>query len=110
MRTGFRAKYIADAARRVADGEIDLAAVARESDFPTCEAELMKIKGVGPKVADCALLFGFGKTEAYPVDVWMKKVAARHFKNGPDPKLFGKYAGIAQQYLFYMERYGSMDN
>lgn len=105
LRTGFRAKYIVDAARRVADGEIDLDAVAREEDFPTCEAELMKIKGVGPKVADCALLFGFGKTEAYPVDVWMKKVAARHFASGPDPKLFGKYAGIAQQYLFYMERY-----
>ena len=105
LRTGFRAKYITDAARRVADGEIDLDSVARESDFPTCEAELMKIKGVGPKVADCALLFGFGKTEAYPVDVWMKKVASRHFRSGPDPKLFGKYAGIAQQYLFYMERY-----
>ena len=110
LRTGFRAKYITDAARRVADGEIDLSAVAREEDFAACEAELMKIKGVGPKVADCALLFGFGKTEAYPVDVWMKKVAARHFASGPDPKLFGKYAGIAQQYLFYMERYGSDDN
>ena len=107
LRTGFRAKYITDAARRVADGEIDLAAVAREEDFSLCEAELMKIKGVGPKVADCALLFGFGKTEAYPVDVWMKKVAARHFASGPDPRLFGKYAGIAQQYLFYMERYGT---
>ena len=105
LRTGFRAKYITDAARKVADGEIDLAAVAREEDFAACEAELMKIKGVGPKVADCALLFGFGKTEAYPVDVWMKKVAARHFASGPDPKLFGKYAGIAQQYLVYMERY-----
>ena len=106
LRTGFRAKYITDAARKVANGEIDLAAVAREEDFTACEAELMKIKGVGPKVADCALLFGFGKTEAYPVDVWMKKVAARHFESGPDPRLFGKYAGIAQQYLFYMERYG----
>lgn len=105
LRTGFRAKYISDAARRVADGEIDLDAIVRCDDFAACEAELMKIRGVGPKVADCALLFGFGKTEAYPVDVWMKKVAARHFKEGPDPKKFGKYAGIAQQYLFYMERY-----
>ncbi len=106
LRTGFRAKYLADAARAVASGEIDLDAVAKEEDFAACEAALMKIKGVGPKVADCALLFGFGKTEAYPVDVWMKKVAARHFKSGPDPRSFGKYAGIAQQYLFYMERYG----
>ena len=105
LRTGFRAKYITDAARAVATGEIDLDAVAREEDFAACEAALMRIKGVGPKVADCALLFGFGKTEAYPVDVWMKKVAACRFKTGPDPKKFGKYAGIAQQYLFYMERY-----
>ncbi len=107
LRTGFRARYITDAARRVACGETDLGAILREPDFSACERELMKICGVGPKVADCALLFGFGKTEAYPVDVWMKKVAARHFASGPDPTLFGKYAGIAQQYLFYMERYGA---
>ncbi len=105
LKTGFRAKYIADAARRVADGEIDLEAVVRTETYAEAEAELLKIRGVGPKVAACALLFGFGKTEAYPVDTWMKKVAARHFKNGPDPEKFGKYAGVAQQYLFYMERY-----
>ena len=105
LKTGFRAKYIADAARRVADGELDLDAVVRCDSYAEAEAELMKIKGVGPKVAACALLFGFGKTEAYPVDTWMKKVAARHFKSGPDPLKFGKYAGVAQQYLFYMERY-----
>ncbi len=105
LKTGFRAKYITDAARRVASGELDLEAVIRMETYDEAEAELMKIKGVGPKVAACALLFGFGKTEAYPVDTWMKKVAARHFKEGPDPKKFGKYAGVAQQYLFYMERY-----
>ena len=105
LKTGFRAKYIADAARRVADGELDLDAVVRCETYEEAEAELLKILGVGPKVAACALLFGFGKTEAYPIDTWMKKVAARHFKSDPDPKRFGKYAGVAQQYLFYMERY-----
>ncbi|MBR6807908.1 MAG: DNA-3-methyladenine glycosylase 2 family protein [Clostridia bacterium] len=105
MKTGFRAKYIYDAARRVADGELDLDAIVRMENYADAEGELMKIKGVGPKVAACALLFGFGKTEAYPVDTWMKKVTARHFKSAPDPKKFGKAAGIAQQYLFYMERY-----
>lgn len=105
LKTGFRAKYIYDAAVKVESGEIDLDAILKNDDFASCESELMKIKGVGPKVAACALLFGFEKTEAYPVDTWMKKVAARHFENGPDPAKFGKYAGIAQQYLFYMERY-----
>ncbi len=105
LKTGFRAKYIADAARRVADGELDLDATLQCEDYDECERTLMQVKGVGPKVAACALLFGFGKTEAYPIDTWMKKVAAKYFDNGPDPKKFGKYAGVAQQYLFYMERY-----
>ncbi len=105
LKTGFRAKYIYDAARRVADGEIDLERVVKMENYADAEASLMQIKGVGPKVAACALLFGFGKTEAYPIDTWMKKVTARHFSTAPDPKLFGKAAGIAQQYLFYMERY-----
>ena len=105
LKTGFRAGYIADAARRVADGEIDLDRIAAAETYEEAESELMKIRGVGPKVAACSLLFGFGRTEAYPVDTWMKKVAARHFESGPDPKKFGRYAGVAQQYLFYMERY-----
>ncbi|MCI9450501.1 MAG: DNA-3-methyladenine glycosylase 2 family protein [Clostridiales bacterium] len=105
LKTGFRASYIVDAARKVSSGEIDLNKVKNEASFDKCMEELMKIRGVGPKVASCALLFGFDKTEAYPIDTWMKKVAARHFESGPDPTKFGKYAGIAQQYLFYMERY-----
>lgn len=105
LKTGFRAKYIADAARKVASGELDLEAVVAAETYTEAERMLMDVKGVGPKVAACALLFGFGKTEAYPIDTWMKKVTARRFKTAPDPALFGKYAGIAQQYLFYMERY-----
>ncbi len=106
LKTGFRAKYIADAAAKVVSGEVDFMRVMSAENYEEAEAELMTIKGVGPKVAACALLFGFGRTEAYPIDTWMKKVAARHFENGVDHKKFGKYAGIAQQYLFYMERYG----
>lgn len=105
LKTGFRAKYIADAARRVADGELSLEAVASCESFEGAMELLMQICGVGPKVASCALLFGFDRTEAYPVDTWMKKVAERHFGGKLDHTLFGKYAGIAQQYLFYMERY-----
>ena len=105
LKTGFRAGYIVDAARKVSEGEIDIGRVMASPTYAEAEAELLKIRGVGPKVAACALLFGFGKTEAYPIDTWMKKVAARHFPTGLDHTKFGKYAGIAQQYLFYMERY-----
>ena len=104
LKTGFRAKYIADAAKKVASGEIDLKKTASLSTAEA-EKELLKIKGVGPKVASCALLFGFDKTDAFPVDVWVKKVFAKYYPNGFDVKSFGDNAGIAQQYLFYYERW-----
>ena len=69
---------------------------------------LCEIKGVGPKVASCALLFGFGKYDAFPIDVWIKKVISKYFSDGEkefSPEQLGAYAGIAQQYLFYYERY-----
>ena len=104
LRTGFRAKYIYDAARKVAEGELDLGSIAK---LPTSEAaaELMKIKGVGLKVASCVLLFGFGRTEAFPVDVWVRRVLDKYYPDGLDTTALGRYAGIAQQYLFYYERY-----
>ncbi len=105
LRTGFRAKYIHDAACRVASGEIDLAEILACEDYNTCDTRLRTIHGVGPKVSACVLLYGFHKTEAFPVDVWIKKSLERHFPDGFDVRRLGKYAGIAQQYLFYYERY-----
>lgn len=104
LKTGFRAKYIADAAEKVVSGEIDLKKI---ESLATDEAmrELLKIKGVGPKVASCALLFGFDKTDAFPIDVWVKKVFSKYYPNGFDVASFGDNAGIAQQYLFYYERW-----
>lgn len=104
LKTGFRAGYIYDAAKRVASGETDLSAVFA-ADFADAEKQLCLIRGVGPKVSACVLLFGFGKTEAFPIDVWMKKSLERHFPGGFDPSRLGKNAGIAQQYLFYYERW-----
>lgn len=106
--TGFRAKYITDAAEKVASGELCLDTVRA---LPTAEAaaELCRIKGVGPKVAACSLLFGFGKTDAFPIDVWVKRVLAKYYPADFDPACFGKYAGLAQQYLFYYERYEGGD-
>ena len=103
LKTGFRAKYIHDAAEKVASGKIDLAKID-EMSYDDAMAALTSIKGVGPKVASCALLFGFGKTESFPVDVWMKRVIAKYFPGGLEVDRLGKYAGIAQQYLFYYER------
>lgn len=108
LKTGFRAKYIHDAASRVTSGEISLDTV-KESDFDTALCELSKIKGVGLKVASCALLFGFEKTEAFPIDVWMKRAIERHFDGSFDHAALGKHAGIAQQYLFYYEKYNLED-
>ena len=101
---GFRAKYLADAAGRVLDGEVSLARIAGTMDYDAAQAELMTIRGVGPKVASCVLLFGFHRTEAFPVDVWMKKSLARRYPGGLDPAPFGRWAGYLQQCLFFSER------
>ncbi|MBP3332612.1 MAG: DNA-3-methyladenine glycosylase 2 family protein [Clostridia bacterium] len=104
LKTGFRAKYICDAAEKVVSGEIDLEKILSltTSDAQT---ELLRIKGVGPKVAACALLFGFDKTDAFPIDVWVKRVFSKYYPDGFDIISFGENAGIAQQYLFYYERW-----
>lgn len=102
IKSGFRAKYIIDAAQKVSNGEIDL---KRLETMPIFEAreKLKKIRGVGPKVAECTLLYGFHRLEAFPIDVWMKRVMEDYFK-GKSPDVFGEYAGIAQQYLFHYTR------
>lgn len=105
MKFGFRAPYIFDAAMKVATGEIDLEAVATAETTAEAAEMLMKIKGVGPKVAACTLLFGFDRTDAFPVDVWVKRVIEKYFPAPFDAASLGKYAGLAQQYLFYYERY-----
>ncbi len=108
LKTGFRAKYIYDAAYRAVHGDINYEEILASDNTAECVNELCKIKGVGPKVASCALLFGFAKYDAFPVDVWIKKVIAKYFAadgESFEPDALGKYAGIAQQYLFYYERY-----
>ena len=102
LRSGFRAKYILDAAQKVALGEVDL---SKLKDLPIGDAreELMKIKGVGPKVADCALLFSHNHIEAFPKDVWIKRAMDVLF-DGKLPENAQKYAGIVQQYIFFYAR------
>ena len=105
-KTGFRAKYIYDALEKITDGDVDFSELSEIEDTDGCIEYLCRIKGVGPKVASCALLFSCERYDAFPVDVWIKRAMQRYFPEGDfTPKLFGEYAGIAQQYLFYYERY-----
>ena len=102
LRAGFRAKYIADAVEKLNSGEVSLSEIEK---MPIEEArtELCKIKGVGAKVAECTLLYGFGRMEAFPVDVWVKRIMAEMYPEGL-PEIFKGNEGIAQQYLFHWRR------
>lgn len=102
LRAGFRARYLIDAAQKVSSGEVDLEK-CRTAEYGEARAELMKITGVGVKVADCTLLFGMHRVEAFPVDVWMKRAMQLLFPE-MTPSDFGDYAGIAQQYIFHYSR------
>lgn len=102
LRSGFRAKYIIDAAKKVTDGTLDLQALY-SLDMDTARKQLMKINGVGPKVADCVLLFAYSKIEAFPQDVWIKRTMQNLF-GGVLPAVATPYAGIVQQYLFHYAR------
>ena len=104
LKTGFRAKYLANAVSLVSNGEIDLVA-PNSLDLDSAVKYLSKIKGVGLKVASCILLFGYAKTESFPIDVHIKRTLDTYFPDGIDLAPLGKEAGIVQQYLFYYEKY-----
>jgi N-glycosylase/DNA lyase len=75
--------------------------------FEDAKKELLKIKGVGEKVAQCALLYGFGRLEAFPQDVWVKRIVSELYPDGL-PECIKGTEGIAQQYLFHWRR--NLDN
>lgn len=111
-KTGFRAPYIKDAVEKVCDKTID-EEILREANVDVCIQELQKIKGVGEKIGNCVMLFGLEKREAFPIDVWIKRIMEYMYFEGEKSKdeiaefakeRFGKYGGYAQQYLFYYGR------
>ncbi len=102
LRAGFREKYIADAVEKLNSGEISLEEIEK-MPIDNARQELCKIKGVGAKVAECSLLYGFGRIEAFPVDVWVKRIMAEMYPDGL-PEVFKGNEGIAQQYLFHWRR------
>lgn len=109
FRMGFRARYLIDAAKKYLSGEVDFEKVFASS-AEEAENALTAICGVGKKVASCTLLFGFHKLEFFPIDVWIKRVLEKYYPDGIDISALGAYAGVAQQYLFYYERYIAAKN
>lgn len=105
LRSGYRAPYIISAAKAVASGELDLDKLS-DADLKEAVTALRGLNGVGEKVANCAILFSLHKLDAFPVDVWMKKAIKEHYPDGFDPSVFGDFAGIGQQYMFYYQRAG----
>jgi N-glycosylase/DNA lyase len=110
---GFRAPYLLETAKAVARRQIDLAALER-MDYEQALEELTRLPGVGEKIANCALLFACGFHQAFPVDVWIRRVMREWYlkpRRLPLKKLesfaaayFGPTAGYAQQYLFHYRR------
>lgn len=111
LNLGFRDKYVYNATKAVLEGKINLKEI-EEMPYKEAKKELMKLDGVGAKVADCILLFSMNKVEAFPIDTWIKKVMIKLYNTKDNLKdiencateRFGEYAGIAQQYLFYYMR------
>ena len=111
-KVGFRDKRIFDTVNMILNEKIDLYSFENlETD--TLREELLKFSGVGNKVADCIMLFSYKRGEVFPVDVWIKRVMEELFIKKETPvkkiskeadRIFGKYAGYAQQYLFYYGR------
>lgn len=105
LRCGYRAPYIISAARSVTEGKIYLEKLCG-ADFDEAIRSLKSLEGVGPKVANCAALFGLHQMSGFPIDVWMKRALKEHFPPDFDPSSLGNYAGLAQQYIFYYARSG----
>ncbi|MDR1027979.1 MAG: 8-oxoguanine DNA glycosylase [Clostridiales Family XIII bacterium] len=118
-RLGYRAKYIVETARRIAyDGGAFLS-TGEQMPIEKIEEYLLSLSGVGPKVANCVMLFSMKKSEVFPLDVWVRRVMNRLYGMGEEnvsamkdcaKRNFGSYGGIAQQYLFHYIRTVARDN
>ena len=103
LRSGYRAAYIINAANAIVTGQLHMEELI-DCDYKHAHKKLCELHGVGTKVANCVVLFGLYHMEAFPVDVWIKRALKEHFPKGFDPAVLGKYAGLAQQYIFYYSR------
>jgi N-glycosylase/DNA lyase len=125
---GYRTRYVLETSNRIFESDFELERL-RRLPYEQAKKQLCSLAGVGPKVADCVLLFSLGKTEAFPVDRWVERVIQNHYAQQLPPELtqklaqrkgltnseyaklnafgrryFGEYAGYAQEYLYHYER------
>ncbi|MCL2383343.1 MAG: 8-oxoguanine DNA glycosylase [Oscillospiraceae bacterium] len=114
---GFRDKRVYETTKIMQKGDINLENLKEEHDISRVKEVLMFLPGVGPKVAECVMLFGLSKKEIFPIDVWVERVMNELYTDGSKGKKlskqeieelakekYGDSAGIAQQYLFYWRR------
>lgn len=114
---GFRARYLHNAAKIVAEGRLDLEGL-REMSYTEAKSRLTELLGVGDKIADCVLVFSLDKMEAFPIDRWIRRAIEDWYLKGQRMSYsyihqwaqdyFGPYAGYAQQYLFHGRRLEGM--
>jgi N-glycosylase/DNA lyase len=97
---GYRAKYVLAAARMAASGAIGMTAIAALPDGALFNA-LLTVPGVGAKVADCAMLFGYHRLSRFPRDVWINRIEEREYGGAFPLERYPETAGVLQQYLFY---------
>lgn len=101
--TGYRAQYLACAVHDILSGKIDLDALSKTTDDDLFTI-LTSMFGVGKKVADCTMLFGFGRTGRFPIDVWMQRILDKYYSGNFDTSPYPDTAGIMQQFMFFYER------
>ena len=118
---GYRAKYVLDTSRAIASGKIEFEQLKKLS-YHECKEQLLKLPGIGDKVADCVMLFSLEKLDAFPLDTWMLKIIQKYYSGNfcmnkktiskkkyedihqSGLEYFGKYIGYSQQFLYKMER------
>ena len=114
---GFRDKRVYTTTRMILKNEFNIEKIKNFKDTEMIREELLKLDGVGPKVADCILLFAFNRYDVFPIDVWVRRVMNDLYIKNPDEskvskdeikklaeEKYGELAGLAQQYLFYWKR------
>lgn len=107
---GYRADYIIGISKQVSEGSLDIKNIS-EMSYDSAMASLLKIKGIGPKVANCIMLYGFHFMESYPIDTWMKKIISEDYSGYTKDEYlsyinekYAGYQGYVQQLQFYHKR------
>lgn len=112
LKLGYRAEYVSSVAKSIAENGFDLQAIGRK-DFDGAKETIMELDGIGPKVGECVLLFGYGFEQAFPIDTWLRQIMQKHYFGGErarqatDKRIgelagreFGEKAGIVHEYFF----------